>query len=882
MGGQQAVSSWPLIGRQAEIASLRGHATDTWRGVALIGPAGVGKTRLAEELVSLVARDGTEARWVAATRSAATLPLGCLAPLLPPSMDRAERALDSLQRAAEEIVNGAGGRRLVLAIDDAHLLDDMSAAVVGLLVDQHAVSVIATIRTGEPLADSVQRLWKDQGLERIDVPPLDRASVDELIEIVLGGPVEGATGQELWDACQGNVLFLRELLLGAKSAGLLQERAGIWGLTSHLRAVPRLVDVVEARLGELAPDTRHTLDLVAVAGEIGLGLLCTLVDPADIDRLEARGLLRVVESGRRRNVTVAHPLYGEVIRAQLSAVRSMAVNRLLAESIEGLGARRREDATNIAVWRLDGGGDVRADLMIDAAHRAFFSHDDVLAERLARIALHAEADRPTAAILLAEILGSTGRNEEAHQVVTDAVIRAERDEDIGLASLHQAHYLYWGLARPDDAREALAAARTRIRDHEWSDTLGAYAASLDQLDGRPDSALEAVAETLTHNGGRAFLMAAQAAVPALAVTGQCDDAIALASRAGEARAALGEVTGLGDPGMLYVSQALALIEAGRLDEANAVCDLGQQVAIGMRSLAGQSWFLLLLGRAALSEGRVATADRRFREAALLFEEQGHRAIMRWCVAGRLIALSWSGEGAVAAAAQADLECLPDRTHRMLEVDILRARAWCAWANQDQVGAVELLHLAIEEGRAGGSRMLEAAAVHDLCRVDGADEKTVARLEHLAASTDGQLTELRWRFVAGVTEKDPEALSAVGVRFADIGAHLFAAESFAVAAGLLRTAGRSRDGTRAASRSAELLERCEGARSPLLTQGGPASRLTRREREVASLAAGGLSTREIADQLVVSTRTVENHLHRAYEKLGVSGKTDLAAALTSLG
>jgi DNA-binding NarL/FixJ family response regulator len=55
-------------------------------------------------------------------------------------------------------------------------------------------------------------------------------------------------------------------------------------------------------------------------------------------------------------------------------------------------------------------------------------------------------------------------------------------------------------------------------------------------------------------------------------------------------------------------------------------------------------------------------------------------------------------------------------------------------------------------------------------------------------------------------------------------------------------------------------------------------LTKRELEVATLAARGLSSREIAETLVVSTRTVENHLQRAYEKLGVSGRTELAGAL----
>jgi DNA-binding CsgD family transcriptional regulator len=52
-------------------------------------------------------------------------------------------------------------------------------------------------------------------------------------------------------------------------------------------------------------------------------------------------------------------------------------------------------------------------------------------------------------------------------------------------------------------------------------------------------------------------------------------------------------------------------------------------------------------------------------------------------------------------------------------------------------------------------------------------------------------------------------------------------------------------------------------------------LTFREREVALLAAAGLSSRQIADRLVISRRTVDNHLQRAYRKLGISRREDLA-------
>jgi DNA-binding CsgD family transcriptional regulator len=58
-------------------------------------------------------------------------------------------------------------------------------------------------------------------------------------------------------------------------------------------------------------------------------------------------------------------------------------------------------------------------------------------------------------------------------------------------------------------------------------------------------------------------------------------------------------------------------------------------------------------------------------------------------------------------------------------------------------------------------------------------------------------------------------------------------------------------------------------------------LTSRERQVAELAAVGHRSREIADRLYLSPRTVENHLQRVYSKLGVNGRIELSPALRSL-
>ncbi|HSS09642.1 MAG TPA: helix-turn-helix transcriptional regulator, partial [Acidimicrobiales bacterium] len=69
-----------------------------------------------------------------------------------------------------------------------------------------------------------------------------------------------------------------------------------------------------------------------------------------------------------------------------------------------------------------------------------------------------------------------------------------------------------------------------------------------------------------------------------------------------------------------------------------------------------------------------------------------------------------------------------------------------------------------------------------------------------------------------------------------------------------------------------------AMTPALLTTGPSARLTRREQEIARLAAAGHSNREIAERLVVSIRTVEGHLLRTYVKLGVQTREELTAVL----
>jgi hypothetical protein len=137
---------------------------------------------LANEALQLADRAGLATVQVTATRSAAGLPLGALAGLLPADSHGEKGAVDDradlLRRAAAALVEGAAGRPLVLLVDDAHLLDDASATLVHQLAVTRAAFVIATVRSGESGPDPVMSLWKDGLAERIELGGLPAEAVE--------------------------------------------------------------------------------------------------------------------------------------------------------------------------------------------------------------------------------------------------------------------------------------------------------------------------------------------------------------------------------------------------------------------------------------------------------------------------------------------------------------------------------------------------------------------------------------------------------------------------------------------------------------------------------------------------------------------------------
>jgi DNA-binding CsgD family transcriptional regulator len=154
-----------------------------------------------------------------------------------------------------------------------------------------------------------------------------------------------------------------------------------------------------------------------------------------------------------------------------------------------------------------------------------------------------------------------------------------------------------------------------------------------------------------------------------------------------------------------------------------------------------------------------------------------------------------------------------------------------------------------------------------------------RSDEVTGRVDGPFAPIAAAHAAALVAGDGAALLGVAERFAALDALLVAAEAADAAATAYRDAGRPSSARVAAVRAAFWLSKCEGARPPTMLAAPEAADLTPREREIALLAAAGSSSRQIADRLVISVRTVDNHLQNAYRKLGVTRRQDLARVLT---
>ena len=871
-----SLQRWPIVGRRSELEVFeKAVCSGDHVGLVIHGRAGVGKTRLADECLQWAASSGYPTERVVGSRTTALLPLGAVSALLaaglgPPGPEGQVNTATLFEQTRRALHQRHQGGRLVTVADDVAMLDAASLALLGYLAAQGTIFLIATVRTGELVPDLLTDLWRDDRMARVDLQDLNRTQLDTLLHLALAGPMEAGAGREFWEITRGNPLYVHELVLGALESAVLVERSGVWHLEGPLPATSRLRDLVEQRIGGLSEQAGSVVELLALCQPLDLGYLETVAPAHVLESLERAGLIAFDDW----KVRLAHPLHGEVVRAAMPRMRTRAILLAEAERLEVASPDPGPEALRIAVWRLDAGGRPDPAILVRGAHLARSAHDFRVVRRLME-AVPGEHLDAVGALLLGEALYEVGEFDASERILARGQGLPSSEQVALRLAVMRAKNAQWGLCRPEAALAINADARAAITSPPLADELVTDEASILTFSGRPDLAL-AVLDRIAGHDRRTQVMRAIAGAPALAATGRTAEALAVAEAGYADHVALGDELAIAHPAMHIVNQVFALTEAGRLADAEQLAQVGSDIVASNRVPVAQIFFAANLGRVAILAGRMATARRYYAEAAGLAEASRFFGPRRLALSGLALAHAMLGEADAAAPALAERASMPAFGFRGIEQQL--ADAWTALASQRPADAAQHFREAAEQAASTSHRTIESWVLHDLMRACGED--TSARLRELAQACDSPLVSARARHADAIRTRDAGELAAAADDFEALGAMLLAAEAATGAAEAYARDGDRREATAAQRRASALAATCEGAATPGLVRPAGGVALSGREREIATLAAEGLTSKDIAERLYLSVRTVDNHLQHAFAKLGVTNRAGLAQALGS--
>ncbi len=422
-------------------------------GIVVIGAAGVGKTTLARSVTqSLPAR----VRWVAGTESARSLPLGVFAHLV--GQGTARDPIAFMAAARETLCSGENS---MLGVDDAHLLDHLSATLLHQLALEGSARIVATIRSGEEVPDAITSLWKDGYLERLQLSPFNQAECVGLIEQVLGGRLEGMSADLMCEASGGNALFVRHLVEGALEAGTLRQVRGVWQLRGGTAVTSELASLLDDRIEQLPEEEAHVLRLLAFAEPLALDTLSELAGTDIVESAERRGLIRVVEDSEDLDVRFTHPLYGEVIRYGLGRAGTRRLKGELVRAMEKRTIRTPAERIRLAELALDSDVAAEPSLLVAAAQDAIALTDITVGERLARAAVSRD-NSLAASELLARSLLWQGKAAEAERILGSFDPAGMNELDLVRWGTTRAANLQWSAGDAERADEVLQMVRSRI------------------------------------------------------------------------------------------------------------------------------------------------------------------------------------------------------------------------------------------------------------------------------------------------------------------------------------------------------------------------------------------------------------------------------------
>jgi DNA-binding CsgD family transcriptional regulator len=860
--------AWPLTGRSEEMRLIKAAMLDPdSSGIVVSGAAGVGKSRMARE--ALAALTGCEVRWVVATSAARSVPLGAFA-------SWAGRAgSDSLRLVGdviEALTSAPAGTEVVVGVDDVHLLDDLSTFVLHQIVQRGAAKVVLTVRDGEPVPAATQELWRESQLEWLDLQALSRGEIVGLVSAALGGPVDPAAAQRLWDLTLGNVLYLRNIVEQEVADKRLAIQQGLWRWIGEPAVAPGLVQLIESRIGSLPAEVSDVIDALAVGEPIELALLSRITGSAAVEQADERGLITLEPVDGGMEVRLAHPLYGEVRRRRAPRTRLRRLRGLVAtELAESDDRDAMQVVVRCATLSLDSDRKPDADRLVRAARGAVWLMDLPLADRLADAAIRA-GGQAEAHFVRAHVLSWLSRGEEADAVLADIPTSGLTDTDRSRLAFLRAVNRFFTLADPAGAKQLIddAADTAPPRARSCIDAfLTVYWAAM----GNPQAASES-AKTFTYDQLPDDVAARLATWAITLAAGE-------AGRTTEAGAAAEASTHIPIRSFVVITDAHlgALLLSGRISDAQHAAEFLRGRARELPGTAANQVMganvAVVAGRAAIGAGSLDAASALLDPAAEALSASGEANGWAYrCQLPRTIALAMRGLISEATHALALLERQRHPGWRYLDYEYAVAHAWVAASQGATSQAIKTLLSAAETARANGQFAAEVLCLQTATQFG--DGSTASRLRELEAIVEGPRVGIAARFAAAMSAGDAAELTAVSTDFEQMGDIVAAIDAAAHAAAAYRSQGLRGSALGSANRAGALAEQCGASGSPALRQVIEPLPFTGREHEVIMLMARGLSNREIAERLTLSVRTVESHIYHAMAKTGTTSREDLAA------
>jgi DNA-binding winged helix-turn-helix (wHTH) protein len=401
---RRAVHDWPMVGRHETLdqieAALRGGCVG---GVLIDGPAGVGTSRVLAAAAERAAAAGVPTLTVCGLDVGDELPLAAIAHLFDASVLVSSQTAPDLARAdvmqkaisAIRSIAATHGRPLV-TVDDSPLLDSMSIAVLGSLIEARTIFAVVARRRSASSSQPFEPLVGSGTLRVLRIEPLSALDVDVLLYRSLPGPIESASLQQLVEVSGGCPGRLRDIVRTAAEKGSLCFDDGVWRVVGSLPS-HRPIDWPPV---ELSVDAQRAAEMLALVGEMPVGLAVELVGEPPIDELDARQLLSVDPTQPGPLIALADPALASLVAASIGGLRR---RRLLQHLAERLLAEPVDDPSVLAAvlgWRGEIDVDVDLERLCVAARRALLDGQVARAGRL--IDRLADWDEPRIAVLRAE------------------------------------------------------------------------------------------------------------------------------------------------------------------------------------------------------------------------------------------------------------------------------------------------------------------------------------------------------------------------------------------------------------------------------------------------------------------------------------------------